>query len=278
MRRSFALLSGFVFVFSLFTSALVAQKAPEQKVVSGIVSGTVLLKDKSAPDHKALLTALKSNWKLKTDSISNFDKTLVFSTSFGATVMIAYLDYPAAPDEVGAASRLSWLWKTAHEETMGHQAQIVISVIGPANRTLELYKIFTQTAAAVLETTNSPGVFLQSQYLVLSSGYFIAAARNMVQNQSIPLYCWVYFGRPGEGNGFTYGMVEFGFPEMEIVQANQSEGEVHSLLYDAAMSVVKYNTRLEDGQTLTTEDGASFIVKQGPGTFLEGQKVLRLNY
>lgn len=274
MRRSFALLSGFVFVFSLFTSALVPQKATEQKVVSG----TVLLKDKSAPDHKTLLTALKSSWKLKTDSVSNFDKTLVFSTSYGATVMIAYLDYPAAPDEVGAAARLSWLWTTAHEETSRHQAQVVISVIGPANRTLELYKIFTQTAAAVLETTQSPGVFLQSQYLVLSSGYFIAAARNMVQNQSIPLYCWVYFGRPGEGNGFTYGMVEFGFPEMEIVQANQSEGEVHSLLYDAAMSVVKYNTRLEDGQTLTTEDGASFKVKQGPGTFLEGQKVLRLNY
>lgn len=263
-----------LFILVAFQGGLYAQKTAEQLVVSGIV----LLQEKKAPDNKALLSALKSSWKLKADSVNIADKTVVFNTIGGATVMIAYLEYPAALDEVGAAARLSWLWKTAAEETSRHQAQVVISVIGPANRSLDLHKIFTQTAAAVLETTRSPGLFMDGQYLLLSAGYYIAAARNMVQNQTIPLYCWVYFGRPGEGNSFTYGMSEFGLPEMEIVNSTNAEAEVHATLYDAAMSVVKYGTILQDGQTLTTEEGTKSVVHLTKGTYLEEKKVLRLEY
>jgi hypothetical protein len=260
--------------FCLLSGAISAQKTAEQKVVSG----TVLLKTKSALNTKALISALKNTWKLKTDSISTADKTMVINMLGGATVMIAYLDYPAAPDEVGAGARLSWLWQTAHEETANHQAQVVVSVIGPGNKTLELYKLFTQTAAAVLETAPAAGIFLESQYLLLSPGYFIAAAKNMVQNQSIPLYCWVYFGRPGEGGGFTYGLSEFGLAEMEIANSTYAEAEVHETLYGAAMSVVKYGTQLTDGQTVTTEEGEKMKVTLGAGTYMQDLQVLRLDY
>ena len=276
MRKAFAHLPGILILIACIVQpgSIFAQKAPEQKVVSG----TVLLKDKIAPDSKALIAALKTTWKLKVDSVKIADKTIVFNTTGGATVMVAYLEYPAAPDEIGAAARLSWLWKTANEETSKHQAQVVISVLGSTSRTLDLYKIFTQTAAAVLETTHAPGIIIDGQYLLLSSGYYTAAARNMVQNQTIPLYCWVYFGRPGGGNGFTFGLSEFGLTEMEIVNASRSEVEVHSMLYDAAMAVVKNGTRLQEGQSVTTEDGAKIEAKLAKGTYLQDQKVLRLAY
>ncbi len=276
MRKSLARFqySCLIVVFIVLQGFVLAQKPNEQLVVSG----TVLLQEKKAPDNKALLTALKTTWKLKADSVNITDKTIVFNTLGGATVMVAYLEYPAAPDEIGAAARLSWLWKTAAEETSMHQAQVVISVIGPANRSLDLHKIFTQTAAALLEVTRSSGIFMESQYLLLSNGYYTAAARNMIQNQSIPLYCWVYFGRPGSGNGFTYGLTEFGLEEMEIVNSTYSETEVHATLYDASMSVVKYNTHFQDGQTLTTEEGTKSVVHLVKGTYLEDKKVLRLDY
>ena len=258
----------------VFQTSLFAQQSSEQLVVSGIV----LLKEKTGFNQKALLQAFKTNWNLKTDSINASERTLVFNTYGGATVMLAYLDYAAAPDEIGAAARLSWLWKTAQEECSSHQAQVVISVIGSASRSLELHKIFTQTAAAVLENTVSPGLYMNGQYLLLSSGYYLAAARNMVQNQSIPLYCWVYFGRPGAGNAFTFGLTEFGLLEMEITNSLHSEAEVHATLYDAALSVVKYNTSMKDGQTLTTEEGSKALVHVVKGTYLEDKEVIRLDY
>lgn len=274
MRKAFVHLLLLTYVIALPSGFLSAQKSVGQKVVSG----AVLLNSKTAPDSKLLLNALKNNWKLKADSVNIADKTLVFNSVGGATVMVAYLEYPAALDEIGAAARLSWLWKTGYTESSKHQAQVVISVIGPGNRSLDLYKIFTQTAAAVLEVTHAPGIFLGSQYLLLSSDYFTSAAKNMVQNQTIPLYCWVYFGRPGDGNGFTYGLTEFGLPEMEIVNSAHSETEVHSTLYDAAMSVVKYGTSVQDGQTITTEEGVKLLARYGKATHLEGQEVLRLEY
>ncbi|MDX1912780.1 MAG: DUF4261 domain-containing protein [Saprospiraceae bacterium] len=271
MRAPFAIL---LFSIYSFSPALLAQKPADPKVVTA----TVLLHSKTTPDEKALLQSLKNTWKVKVEGEKSADKTLVFNTSGGATVMIAYLDYPAAPDEVGAAARLSWLWQGAQTETGKHQAQVIISVIGTENQTLELYKILTQSVAATLENSRAAGVFMSSQYLLLSKDYFLAAARNMVQNQTIPLYCWVYFGRPGGSNGFTYGLQEFGMSELEIVNSARTEAEVHSTLYDAAMSLVKYNTRLQDGQAVTTEEGAKIPVKLAPGTHLTEQKVLKLEF
>lgn len=274
MRKAFVQLLLLTYAVSFPFGFLKAQKQVEQKVVSG----AVLLNSKTAPDSKLLLNALKTNWKLKVDSATVAEKTLVFNSTGGTTVMVAYLEYPAALDEIGAAARLSWLWKTGYGECSKHQAQVVISVIGPGNRSLDLYKIFTQTAAAVLEVTRAPGIFLGSQYLLLSADYFTSAARNMVQNQTIPLYCWVYFGRPGDGNGFTYGLSEFGLPEMEIVNSARPETEVHSTLYDATMSVVKYGTRVQDGQSITTEEGVKLLARFGKAQHVEGQEVLRLEY
>ncbi|MFN0212716.1 MAG: DUF4261 domain-containing protein [Saprospiraceae bacterium] len=262
-------------VFSFFFQGLIYAEKPIEQLV---VSGTVLLDKKTAPEYKALLAKLKTNWMLKADSITMADKTLVFNTVGGASVMVAYLDYPAAPDEIGAAARLSWLWKTAAQETSEHQAQVVISVVGSYNRSLDIHKIFTQTAAAVLEVTKGPGIYMDSQYLLISREYYIASAKNMVQNQTIPLYCWVYFGRPGEGNGFTFGLADFSLPEMEIVNSMHNEAEVHATLYDAALSVVKYGTLLKDGQTVTTEEGTQALVLLVQGTYLEDKKVLRLDY
>ncbi len=264
----------FVLSFQFLPGITFAQKGAEPKVVSG----TVLLNEKLPPDFKAVMNSLRTEWKLKSDSVNMTDKTVVFSTSGGVSVMIAFLNYPAAMDEVGAAARLSWIWKTAAEECSRQQAQVVISVIGPANRSLDLYRIFTQTAAAVLAVSHSPGIYLGSQYLLLSEGYFTAAARNMIQNQTIPLYCWVYFGRPGDGNGFTYGLTEFGLSEMEIVHSLHTEAEVHAALYDSALSVVKYGTLLKDGQSLTTEEGGQFKVQLQKGTYLEDKQVFKLDY
>lgn len=272
--RFFLLLTAFIAVFSQNIFAQAKDPAPTQKVVSG----TVLLNDKTAPDAKKLLAALKKDWKLNTDSASTADKTIVFSAP-GATVMIAFLDYPAAPAEIGTAARISWLWKNA-DEALRHQSQVVISVIGKSNKTLDLYQIFTKTVAGVLENTNSCGVYIGGQYLLLSKGFYTSAARNMLDNQTIPLYCWVYFGMTQEKelhSGYTYGLQEFDLKEMEIVNSKQSMADVHATLYDAALTVLKYGKHLKDGESLTTLEGQKFTVKISKAAFQEGE-TLKLEY
>lgn len=244
------------------------QPAPAPKVVTG----TILLNTKKAPDAKALLALLKTDWKLRTDSSTITDKTLVFNSG-GATVMLAYLDYPANPAEIAAAARLSWLWKNAAVEASKHPAQVVISVLGTENHTLELYKLFTKVAAATLQNTAAIGTFMNTQYLLLPKDFYLASARTLLSDNALPVYCWTYFGMMEEGevsSGYTYGLRDFGLEEMEIVKAPGSASETHATLLDAASSVIQYNTRLTDGQQFTTLEGAKLTVRKGKAAFIDG--------
>jgi hypothetical protein len=254
--------------------SMFAQKDSETK----IATATVLLREMKAPDSKIFLQNLKSNWKVNTDDVSVSEKTIIVNAPNGLTLIVAQLPYPAPVDEIGVAARLSWLWPNAWEETKQHQSQWVITVAGSASKSLDMYKLLTLATAAALESSSAAGVLMSSQYLLLPPGFFNAAARNMSQNQTIPLYCWVYFGRPGGGNGFTVGMEELGLAEMEIAGSEQNEAEVHATLYDAAMSVMKYGTKLGDGQSVVTEEGAKIQVLLRNGTFLQEKKVLKLDY
>lgn len=260
-------------LFTVFSVTLTAQKSKEPKVVSG----TVLVNDKLPLDTKLLLNALKNDWKVKADSVSTADKTLIFSAQ-GATVMIAQLEYPIDPIEIRAAAKLSWIWPNGTEEALKHQSQLVISVVGNEDKALDLYKLFTKVAGALLESTHSAGVYMGSEFLLLQKGFYLSAARNLRDSQSLPIYCWVYFGRPGDGGGYTFGMQEFGLKELEIVQSSHSEADVHSTLYDVASSIIKYNTRLHDGESAITEEGQKILVKQAKGSLLQGQDVFVLQY
>ncbi len=245
-----------------------------------VVTGAVLLNEKTAPDFKTLLATLKTDWKFRTDSVTTNAKTLVFTTP-GATVTLAYLDYPIAPKEIQAAANLSWLWRTAAQEAGRHQAQVVVSVIGSPAHVLDLYKMFTRIAGGVLENTRSSGIYMSSQYLLLSKGFYTAAAHNLLTNNSLPVYCWVHFGTTeanDKSSGYTFGLREFGLSEMEIVQSTHSAAEVHAVLYDAAATVIEYGTKVQNGQTLTTREDQQLSVKISPSTVLEGQTTAKLGF
>lgn len=256
-----------------------SQKTETAPSVAKVVTGTILLSAKKAPDAKALLAALKSDWKLRTDSSTISDKTLVFNSS-GATVMLAYLDYPADPAEVAAAARLSWLWKNAAAEASKHPAQMVISVLGADNRTLDLYKLFSKVAAATLQQTSALGVFMNTQYLLLPKDFYLASARTLLNDSALPVYCWTYFGIMDEtvpagtealSSGYTYGLRDFGLEEMEIVKAKGTAAETHAVLFDAATSVIQYNTHLKDGQQFTTIEGSKITARKGKAAFVDGE-------
>jgi hypothetical protein len=246
-----------------------------------VVSGAVLLNNQTMPKPEALLQELRNNWKTKTDSVNVSDKTIVFSAQEG-TVMLAFLDYPVAQNEVYTAAAISWLWKNAEAEATAHKAQMVISVLGPAkSNPLKLYQLFTRVAASVLAVSDAAGVYMNETLLLLSKGYYLEAAKNM-SDDHLPLYCWLYFGlmeEDGEKSGaFTYGMKEFDLPEMEIVQSTQALPETHAVLYDAASYVIKYNIRLKEGQLIPLDEKLKLPVSYSPGYYVRENETIKIKY
>ncbi len=277
--RSILLCAAFTALFSQ-TSFAQTPKPKATAPVQKVVTGTVLLNEKTAPDFKSLLATLKTDWKFRTDSVTTKAKTLVFTTP-GATITLSYMDYPVAPADIKAAANLSWIWRTAAQEAGRHQAQVVISVIGSTSRALELHKLFTRVAGGVLENTKASGIYLTNQYLLLPKGFYTAAAHNLQENNSLPVYCWVHFGMTdenGKSGGYTYGLQEFGLPEMEVVNSSRSVAEVHAVLYDAAATVVQYGTKVQEGQVLTTGEEQKLTVHLSPSKAVQGLTTAKLDW
>ena len=271
--------------FSIFTSLLLLPAgflaAQHTGTDSKVVTGTVLVNDRTPLDFKTFTTALKTDWGVRVDSVNQAEKTLVVYTP-AATVMLANMDYPAPVADIRAAAEAAWLWQNASEEAPRHQSQVVISVIGSTTKPVDLYKLFTRVAAAVLDNTRSCGIYMNSQYVLQSKGFYLQAARNL-NEKALPIYCWVFFGmlkQDGGNSAYTYGMKEFGLPDLEIVKSQHSLQEVHAVLHDIVRDALQFNTRLQDGSVVETLEGKKITLKLNNSTFLEGQdeKTLRVEY
>jgi hypothetical protein len=244
-----------------------------------IVTGAVLLNESKTVDAKLLIASLKKNWKVSADSVNITDKTIVFSVN-NATVMLAWLDYAPPAPEVRAAARISWLWPGAEEEALRGKSQVVISVIGANNRALDLHKLFTKVAGAVLERPDANGVYMSDRYLLLSKGFYTAAARNLLNDSSLPVYCWVYFGMQqvnGTNGGYTYGLQEFGHKEMEISGSQNTIQDVHATLYDVAAFVVQWNYDLKNGSVFDGIPEVKIPISYSPAAFIDGETI-KLGY
>lgn len=243
-----------------------------------VVTGMVLKNDKAKFDSKTFLAALKTDWKVPTDSVSEKDGTLVF-ISGNAVVMLANMDYAVPTVDLAAPAGISWLWKNAETEALRNQSHLVISVIGNAGQATHLHKLFTKITACALANSNASGVFMNSQYLLIPKGYYIEAARNMTDAE-LPIYLWVYFGLlqdKGTSSGYTYGLAEFGLPEIEVVETTMPVQEAHAFLYDVTHEVILYNRRLKDGDKVSGSENQQVTVHLSPAKFLEGTTV-KLTY
>lgn len=265
-------------IFFLYMIA-VAVPAYAQSADNQVVTGAVLLEAAKSPEGKSLVANLKKNWKLAADSLSQSDKTVVFSVP-GATIMLAWLDYAPPAPELRASSRISWLWPAAEAEALKAKAQVIISVIGSSQKSLELHKIFTKVAGALLEQPEANGVYMSDRYLLLSKDFYHAAARNLLQEGSLPLYCWVYFGmqqKDGLNGAYTYGMQEFGHKEMEIVQSKNTLQDIHATLYDVAAFIVQSNYALKDAAVFDRIPDLHLSVRLSPAAYIDGQ-TFKLEY
>lgn len=262
---------------AFFCSTLGAQKpaATDNKAISGIV----LLNEKTPVNFKTLTESLKKDWGLRMDSSNQSGKNLVLYTT-GATIMLAFQDYPASPVEIKSAAEGAWMWPGARTEAPKHQAQVVVTVVGAAGKAVQLYKLYTRAAAAVLDNSRSCGVYLPGQYLLQSKAFFLQAARNLDQN-TLPLYCWVYFGMFEDGGktcAYTYGLTEFGMTDLEIVKSSHTMQEAHAVLYDAAKDALQYNRLLQDGTVIETLEKQKITLTTATSPYLEGRQMLRVAY
>jgi hypothetical protein len=102
----------------------------------------------------------------------------------------------------------------------------------------------------------------------------------MMSEEDLPLYNWVYFGlrkENGKQSVYTYGLADFGKMEMEIIESKNSIEELNEMMFNLTHYVIAFNVTLKDGETIGLSAEQKLKISESKGKFLEG-KTLKIEY
>jgi hypothetical protein len=205
------------FISRLFRNDSASTKTDSQ---SNVVLGMVLLNEVDKIDFKKISDELKYKYDIKIigEEVDSEKGVAVFKLK-DSQIAIMLMDVPIPGDELEFPSQIAYLWPEAKDLTPKHKGHIIISVSSTTDNKLNMFKTFTKAASSVLTNTNSLGIYLGNQTLVLSTDFYVDGAKSMT-DEELPLLNWIYFGlreENGKNSGYTFGLKEFGFDELEIL-------------------------------------------------------------
>ena len=250
---------------------------------SNIVLGMIMLREIEEIDFEKIKNELRKQYILADagDEIENAKGAVVFQieNSFVA-LMLMYVPIPKGDLELPI--QIAYQWPEAKEIIPFHKAHILISVsseLTSGNSKLYAYKTFTKVAASILANTPSIGIYLGNQTLVLPTRDYIDIASSMTDDD-LPLLNWIYFGLRHENDnnsGYTFGLKEFGFHELEILNSSHSKEEIHELLFNLSHYVIQNDVVLNDGETIGVHEDQKLKISFTKGVQLEGM-TLKIEY
>ena len=139
--------------------------------------------------------------------------------------------------------------------------------------------LFNKVAASILRNSESLGVYIGGRTLLLKKEFYLANTE-MMSEEDLPLYNWVYFGlrqENGKRSIYTYGLSDFGKLEMEIVNSSNSFDELNEIMFNMAHYVIASNVTLRDGETIGMSATQKLQITESKGKFLEG-RTLKIEY
>ncbi|PZR16852.1 MAG: hypothetical protein DI539_17500 [Flavobacterium psychrophilum] len=271
------LLIMFGFISKLFKGD---DNGTKTKNPSTIVLGMALLNDTQKVHFKKITDELKYKYELNiTEQNYDEEKGVGVIGLKNSQISIAMIDLPIPGDELEFPSQIAYLWPEAKDLTPKHKAHIIISVSSPDDTKLNMFKTFTKAASSILANTNSLGIYLGSQTLVLSTDFYIEGAKSMTDDD-LPLMNWIYFGlreEDGKHSGYTYGLKEFGFNEIEILNSSYPVEDIQGMLFNISHYIIQGNVTLNDGETIGLTEDQKIKIKKSKGVQLDGT-TLKLEY
>lgn len=262
------------------------------------LSNVVLLKN-SNWDKAALVKTLKNEWGIEDDpNASNVKFVNVDADAEdrlvvrwrGVLFLVSFIPGPTSNGDVLLAAASNCFWRDALRETATHRARLgVVAINGrPAfrNRTENVVAGIPKTAVAVglvqfvaacCRTFDAIGVYANS--VVYSSEQYLHEA-GAIKAGAFPTSNLVWFGlsrAPSGGtNGFTRGLAEYGYDELEIIDSRAEPKTITAILYQVASRVLQDDVVLEDGETIDCAEGSKrsqITITKSPGVAVDGESL-----
>lgn len=242
------------------------------------ILGMVLLQDTNSMKIDKVVAELRDKWKLSVDdSESNKEASLLVIDNY--LVTIANMPMPIPGEEVKSAADYNYFWLNGINEASKHEGHVIVSIMDAGKDPIKENILFNKIATSVLTTCNSLGVYIGGRTLLLKKDFYLANTEVM-SDQNLPLYSWIYFGlrqEDGKQSVYTYGLSDFDKPEMEIINSEHSLKELNEIMFNMAHYVLTADVTLKDGETIGTTATQKLEISYSKGRFLN-DKTIKIKY
>ena len=248
---------------------------------TGVFTGFVLL-SKGKWDKEQFIRDMKEKWDITVDeydaSEEKDDDALVFEVG-DMLAAVSLNNYPIPGGEAEANAENNYMCPDAVKVAKKHSAHIMVAVLGKEENLLEKGKLFTKVVAACCRQKYATGVYTSG--VVFEPGFYEGFA-DMMQNDELPIFNWIWFGlwRDENGmNGYTYGMDVFGKDEMEVLGTDAEPGDLRDFLASLVSYVLENDVELQDGETIGFTADDKHTITRSPGVSLpEDQMTLKISW
>lgn len=232
----------------------------------------IMLNDENSFDMDAFLTDFKKHCDDNIDEHSGSNSSAAFKME-GNLVGFAHMSLPIPKGDIEEAAKYAYNWPNALNDLSSHKSHIIVTVAGNGQQSLQQYTIFTQVTSSLLRTTNSTGVYMGNQTLLISKKDYLTEAE-LMDEDFFPLNLWIHFGlrTSGEGNsGYTHGLKEFDKTEMEILGSEKGLEDIREFLFNISHYVLEYDVTFHEGETCGTSEDEKVPLTLSKGKFIEGE-------
>ena len=247
----------------------------------GVFTGFVLL-SKGKWDKQQFIQDMKEKWNITVDeydaSEDKSDDALVFEVEdMLAAVSLATYPIPNGEAEINAEN--NYMWDDAVKIAKEHCAHMMVAVLGKEEDLLEKGKLFTKLVAACCRQKYATGVYTSG---VVFEPRFYEGFADMLQNDELPIFNWIWFGLYRDENGmnaYTYGMDVFGKDEMEVLGTDSEPSNLRDFLASLVSYVLENDVELHDGETIGFSAEDKRTITRSPGVSLpEDQMTLKISW
>ncbi|MBM6923264.1 DUF2185 domain-containing protein [Hydrogenoanaerobacterium saccharovorans] len=248
---------------------------------TGVFTGFVLL-SKAEWDKGQFIRDMKEKWDIPVEeydaSEEKDDDALVFEVGdmVGA---VSLNNYPIPGGEAEANAENNYMWEDAVKVAKEHSAHIMVAVLGKEEDLLEKGKLFAKVVAACCRQKYATGIYTSG---VVFEPQFYEGFADMMQEDELPIFNWVWFGlwQDENGmNGYTYGLDVFGKDEMEVLGTDAKPSDLRDFLASLVSYVLENDVELHDGETIGFDADDKHTITRSPGVGLpEEQMTLKISW
>ncbi len=261
-----------------------AQRAENRKENPGTFVNYVLLREPRW-DKAALLKELEETWGIvnepddeeegdipEQEEAKETEDTFVIACQ-GAMIAVSLMPAPIPGGEAEGAAAKNYLWKDGMAQTRKHQAHLLVAVLGQAIPPVVGGQLLVKAVTSACKQEGVLGIYTGE--VVYAPDYWLHFSQ-MLKEDIFPIYNLVWLGlyRSKAGCcGYTAGMRNFGYDEIEVLDSQADLESLHEFLSDIANYVITQGVVLNPGETIGFSEDQKLPITKSTGVAVEGDSL-----